>query len=147
MKPLVNIIYSKGSYYVYQADSLMKEPGLTVELHQKSKIDRYFVTQQIKSIAMKASIVVKSTKSKELDDAFKNCNMNPSKYVKTIDSQYSDEEEDTTPIGHEAKLEVNSNPFCLNSVTYLCLYIGSPYEHGRCDPPWSSLLHHQGELD
>jgi len=32
LKPLVNVIYSKGEYYIYQADSLLKEPGLTAEL-------------------------------------------------------------------------------------------------------------------
>ena len=32
LRPLVNIIYTKGQYYVYQADSLLKEPGLTADL-------------------------------------------------------------------------------------------------------------------
>ena len=44
----------------------MKEPGLTAELSKKSQVDRYFVTSQIKSIAMKASIVVRDATVHEL---------------------------------------------------------------------------------
>ena len=44
----------------------MKEPGLTAELSKKSQIDRYFVTSQIKSIAMKASFVVRDATVHEL---------------------------------------------------------------------------------
>ena len=36
LKPLVNVIYSKGEYYIYQADSLLKEPGLTADLASKT---------------------------------------------------------------------------------------------------------------
>ena len=30
LKPLVNVIYSNGDYYIYQSDSLLNEPGLSV---------------------------------------------------------------------------------------------------------------------
>lgn len=29
MEPLCYVIYNKGDYYVYQADTLLKEPGLS----------------------------------------------------------------------------------------------------------------------
>ena len=38
---------------------------------QKSQVDRYFVTNQIKSIAMKASIVVNNAVLPELESALK----------------------------------------------------------------------------
>lgn len=44
MKPLLNVLYQKGKYYIYQADSLLNEPGLAADLSKKTKIDRYFVT-------------------------------------------------------------------------------------------------------
>ena len=79
MKPLVNVIYSKGQYYIYQADSLLKEPGLTADLAQKTQVDRYFVTSQIKSIAMKASLVVNNNKLLELEKAYKDNNIDHTK--------------------------------------------------------------------
>ena len=98
---------------------------------------------------MKASLVVKSTKSKELEEAFKHSGMNPNKYIKSIDSQYSDEEEDKGPMAHEAKLEVNLNLYHISNmvVTYFRFLIGSHNEYRRCYPPWPRLLHYQGELD
>ena len=71
LKPLCNVIYNKGEYYIYQAETLLKQPGLTSELSTKSKADRYFVTNCIKSIAMKASEVVHDATVCELEDAFK----------------------------------------------------------------------------
>ena len=62
MRPLLNVLYAKGRYHVYQAASLMNEPGLSTNLTQKTKVDRYFVTNQIKSIAGKASTVVADSK-------------------------------------------------------------------------------------
>ncbi len=44
----------------------MNEPGLTTELSKKTKVDRYFVTNQIKNIVGKASIVVGDNKIPEL---------------------------------------------------------------------------------
>ena len=44
MRPLLNVLYSKGQYHIYQADTLLNEPGLSAELSKKTKIDRYFVT-------------------------------------------------------------------------------------------------------
>ena len=32
LKPLCNVIYTKGEYYIYQADSLLREPGLSCQL-------------------------------------------------------------------------------------------------------------------
>lgn len=43
-KELCNVLYSKGDYYIYQSDSLLKQAGLTTELGQKTTSDRYFVT-------------------------------------------------------------------------------------------------------
>ena len=57
----------------------MKEPGLTAELSSKTKVDRYFVTSQIKSIAMKASLVVNNMKLLELEKAFKEANIDHNK--------------------------------------------------------------------
>lgn len=44
----------------------MRQPGLTTDLGEKSKGDRFFVTNQIKNISMKASIVVRDAKVPEL---------------------------------------------------------------------------------
>ncbi len=66
LKPLCNVLYHNGEYYVYQGQTLMNEPGLTTELSKKTKVDRYFVTNQIKSIVGKASIVVGDNKIPEL---------------------------------------------------------------------------------
>ena len=105
LKPLCNILYNKGSYYIYQADSLMNEPGLSCALNQKTQVDRYFVTSQIKSIALKASIVVKNAKIPELEQAFKDAKIDPKKHLKKDNDEWEDE--DLEPFQQEAKLEVS----------------------------------------
>ena len=108
LKPLVNIIYSKGLYYIYQADSLLKEPGLTADLAQKTQVDRYFVTSQIKSIAMKASLVVNHTKLLELDKMYKENNYQQGKKKKKkMRYNDSDDSMDAEPDVLESKLEVS----------------------------------------
>ncbi len=47
---------------------------MTANLSDKSQVDRYFVTNQIKSIAMKASIIVNDAKVHELTQALKEAN-------------------------------------------------------------------------
>lgn len=69
MEPLCYILYLKGEYYVYQAESLLKEPGLSSNLGQKTQMDRYFVTNQIKSIAQKASVAAVHAKIPEIERA------------------------------------------------------------------------------
>ena len=87
----------------------MNEPGLSTELAQKTQVDRYFVTSQIKSIAMKASVVVKTAKLSDMLSAFKKAKIDPKKHLKKepdSDCYSSDEME---PLEQEAKLEVRSN--------------------------------------
>ena len=106
LKPLVNVIYTKGQYYIYQADSLLKEPGLTADLAAKTSVDRYFVTSQIKSIAMKASEVVNNTKLIELEKAYKEANMDCNKHKNEEKPEDSDESLELEPVAQESKFEV-----------------------------------------
>lgn len=69
LKPLCNVIYFQGDYYIYQSESLLTEPGLTTQLNRQTQIDRFFVTNQIKSIANKASVVIKKARVPELIEA------------------------------------------------------------------------------
>lgn len=98
LKPICNVIYAKGEYYVYQADSLMKEPGLTAELSKKSQVDRYFVTSQIKSIAMKASVVVRDAKVHELTPHLTALNFEKPKKRFSEDDSEEDDDDELTPM-------------------------------------------------
>lgn len=108
LKPLCNVIYTKGEYFIYQADSLMNEPGLSSELAQKTQVDRYFVTSQIKSIAMKASVVVKNAMLPDMLSAFKEAKIDHKKHLKKEQEEDYYSEEEMEPIEQEAKLEVSS---------------------------------------
>jgi hypothetical protein len=70
----------------------MKEPGLTAQLSDKSQVDRYFVTNQIKSIAMKASIVVNDAKVHELTQALKESNCEKLKKLQLEEEDSEDDE-------------------------------------------------------
>ena len=69
----------------------MKEPGLTAQLSDKSQVDRYFVTNQIKSIAMKASIIVNDAKVHELTAALKEANCEKLKKLQLEEDSDDDE--------------------------------------------------------
>ena len=94
MKPLLNVLYSNGKYYIYQADTLLNEPGLSTELTKKSKADRYFVTDQIKSIAGKASLVVADSVVPQIEQALELDKYNHIRQLKPHRYNYSEEEED-----------------------------------------------------
>ena len=99
IKPICNVLYRKGEYYIYQAETLMREPGLSIELNKKSKMDRYFVTNTIKRIVGKASLVVQNTKIPELLDALKEHKLDHLKKPEP-NPDYSDFE-DSIPFNHE----------------------------------------------
>ena len=109
MRPLLNVLYAKGMYHIYQADTLLNEPGLSAELSKKTKIDRYFVTNQIKSIAGKASIVVADSKIPELEKALDEDENKHLKALKPFSPGDSDEEdiEFLDPLYHEARAQVS----------------------------------------
>jgi len=69
----------------------MKEPGLTAQLSDKSQVDRYFVTNQIKSIAMKASIIVNDAKVHELTQALKEANCDKLRKLQLEEDSEDDE--------------------------------------------------------
>lgn len=69
MKPMCNVILSKGDYYIYQAESLLREPGLSCKIKEHPKIDRFFVTKTLKRFAQKISVVVKYATIPELEKA------------------------------------------------------------------------------
>mmetsp|Transcript_16475 Transcript_16475/g.20878 ORF Transcript_16475/g.20878 Transcript_16475/m.20878 type:complete len:134 (+) Transcript_16475:69-470(+) len=104
MKPLLNILYSKGKYHVYQADSLLNEPGLSVDLSKKTKVDRYFVTSQIKSIAGKASIIAADAHVPQIEKAL---NLKENQHLKSLKPQEPGESEDDEdfldPLYHESR--------------------------------------------
>ena len=108
MRPLLNVLYAKGKYHVYQADSLVNEPGLTTELSKKTKADRYFVTNQIKSIAGKASVVVADGVVQELADALEEPENKHLKALKPyLPSESEDEDDFLDPLYHEAQAKVS----------------------------------------
>ena len=109
MKPLLNVLYQKGQYYIYQADSLLNEPGLAADLSKKTKIDRYFVTSQIKSIAGKASIVVANSRIPQIEKALELHENKHLKALKPLTQGESEDEEDwLDPLYHESRATVST---------------------------------------
>ena len=123
LKPLVNVIYTKGHYYIYQAESLLKEPGLTADLAAKTSVDRYFVTSQIKSIAMKASLVVGHTRLIELEKAYEEAKMDSKSLQKIKQPEDSEESFEIEPISQEAKLEVRG--YAIQHLNHLLVQFNS----------------------
>lgn len=141
LQPLCNIVYSKGEYYVYQAESLLNEPGLTAQLTKKSKVDRYFVTNQIKSIASKASVVVNEFAEPSLVQAVTDAKKAGFREPRSSNDFDPDEDDELDSVKEELKQVVS------RALTSHECFIGRRDLNWGRDSTWARMLHSQGELD